>query len=136
MRWLGRTQSFPSAFCACVCSAAERLASVRFALERCQIVKARRDLRAGFFLFGNIRDWISLARCDNGFRRRMLPNPIGAMVLVAIFLEIRALICAFVSALCDFELDRDAPIVARLEITNLQLTLVNDRERRRLHAAD
>ena len=92
-------------------------------------------MRARLLLFRDLRDWISVAVGDNGFRRLLVPDPIGAIVFVAAFLEVRPLIGPFVLALRDFEFRRDPPIIARLEITNLQFAFVNDRQRRRLHSA-
>ena len=57
-------------------------------------------------------------------------------MLVAAFLEFRPLIGPFVLSFGDFEFRRDPPIIARLEIADLELALVNDRERRCLHSAD
>ena len=58
-------------------------ATVRFALQRGQIVKPRRNLRTGFLFFADLRDRISLARRHDNFRRRLIPNAIGAIVFVA-----------------------------------------------------
>ncbi len=51
-------------------------------------------------------------------------------------LEIGALINAFVFALGDSEFRGHAPVAARFEIPDLQLARVNDRQCRRLDAAD
>ena len=110
--------------------------AVRFALQRRQIVEPRRDLRAGLLLLGDARDRVPLARRQHCFRRGPVPDAIGAIVLVVALLEIRPLIGPFVLALRDPEFRNDAPITARLEIADLQLAFVNDRERRRLHAPD
>src|SRR5205085_1134833 len=87
-------------------------------------------------LFGDLRDRIPLAGRDHCFRRRFFPNPISAIVLVGAFLEIRPLIGPLVLAFSDFEFRRDPPVIARLEITDLELAFVNDRQRWRLHSTD
>ena len=57
--------------------------AIRFALQRGQIVKARRDLRAGFLLFGNIRERMTLARRNHRLGGRLVPDAIDPVVLVA-----------------------------------------------------
>ena len=57
-------------------------------------------------------------------------------MLVAISFEVGTLIAAFVFAPRDSEFRRNAPIIVRLEIPDLQLASVNHCERRSLHTAD
>jgi len=78
-------------------------AAIRFALQCSQIIKARRDLRTGFFLLTNIGDRISPTRVRDCFRGGLIPNAIRAVVLVVILFKIGTLIDAFVFAPFDFE---------------------------------
>ena len=93
-------------------------------------------MRAGLLFFGNPRDRLTLALGNNRFRRRLIPNAVDTVVLVAVLLEVGTLICAFVFALRDFEFRSNPPIAARLETPDLQLARVNQRKGWRLHAAD
>jgi len=115
----------------------EAEAAVSLALERREIVEARRRLRGRFLFLGDVSERLTLARRQHGFAQRLFPNAVNAVVfVVGDLLEIRALINALVAALRDSELSGDAPESAGLEITNLQLAREDDGERGRLHAAD
>ena len=58
------------------------------------------------------------------------------MLVVPVLFEIRPLIDALVGALLDLKLRGHTPVIARLEIADLQLAIEDDRERRGLHAAN
>ena len=64
------------------------VAAVRFALQRRQIIQARRDLRAGFLFLGDLGDGLALARGDDRFGQRLVPNAIDAIVLVVPLLKL------------------------------------------------
>ncbi len=109
---------------------------VRLALQRRQIIKLRRhrSCRSAFF-----RDDARLAETFrfDGFRETYTPNALLLELIVAFllgkfFIEPAAGVFARLRA----ERAVDFPIVARNEFFNLLLALDEDRQRRRLHAAD
>jgi hypothetical protein len=112
-------------------------AVVRLALQRGQIIEPRRNLRAGLLFLRDIRERLTLTGSDHRFRHRLVPDAVDAVVLVIVgALEIRPLVNAFITSLRDFEGCRHAPVIARLEITNLELTRIDNRQGGGLHAAD
>ena len=56
--------------------------AVRLALERGQVVKARRDLRAGLLFLGNAGDGLARAGGDDGLGLLLHPDAVDAVVLV------------------------------------------------------
>ena len=114
----------------------ETEATVGFALERREVVKPRRDLRAAFLFLGNRRHRLALAGGDDALGRVAFPEAIDPIVLVVVLFEIGALIDAFVIPFRDLEFPGDPPVVARVEIPDLEFTGVNHRQRRSLHASD
>ena len=99
----------------------ETEAAVGFALQRCEVVKARRDLRAAFLFLRHLRHRLALTGGDDRLGRGTIPQAIDAVVLVVVLFELGPLIGAFVGTLRDLEFPGHAPIVARLEIPNLEL---------------
>ena len=110
-------------------------AGVRLALESREIVKLRGDLRGGlFFLCDDAR--LAVAFCNNRLSCGAIPNALGFRILLVAFFEALAEPAATIRAGSDTEITINFKIRTRLEGADFFLTLGQDREGRRLHAAD
>ena len=104
-------------------------------LEGGEIVKLRRDLLAGFRLFGNLRGFPA-ATIDDGFRQFLVPDAVGtAMGLVLVLLEGR--IDPFPEILPCRDVHRGVNFEIRFRDEGLDFLFAcgEDSQRRRLDAA-
>src|SRR5690606_18843166 len=102
-----------------------------------EVVEARAGLGGGFFLFADGGVRTALAGGEHGFGEGFFPDAVDAVVFLGgVLFVVGALIHAFVGALGDVEGGGDAPVVAGLEVADLEFAVEDDGERGGLHAAD
>src|SRR5581483_1180527 len=115
----------------------EAEAAVRLALQAGEVVQERRELCRGLRLFGDDAG-PALAFRAYRLRPRLVPEALRASlgVLVLVLLERLVEPAAGVFAGGRGEGRVHLPVVARHELADFLLAVHEDRERRRLHAAD
>ena len=111
-------------------------AVVRLALEGGEVVEAGCRRGARLLLVGDLGGTAGLAVGKDGLRLGLVPDAVHPVMLVLALLEAGALVHSLVLAPGDPEGGGDAPEVAGLEVADLQLAGVHDREGGGLHAAD
>ncbi len=110
-------------------------ASVRFLLQRGQIIEQRRKLRRGFLFFGNVTGF-AVAFFFQRPRFRLGPEPLGLRVEILVVLgKILLEPAARIGARLGAKNGVDFPVALRHETLNFLVALDHDGERRRLHAA-
>ena len=114
----------------------EAEARIGFALQRGQVVQARRALRTRLGLFADAGR-LAAHRLRDRLRVGLGPEAIGAQLgIVGILLPLRVEPLAVVFAGLGGEARLDLPVVARDMLADLFFALDDDRQRRGLHTAD
>src|SRR5690606_36828138 len=109
--------------------------AVGLALQRGQVVEQRRHLRGGLALFADVAVLAHALPADL-VGLGLFPDARRLGVLIVALLEFLVEPAALVGAGDGAEFGLDFPVVARDEGADLFLALDQNRQRRRLHAAD